>query len=207
MHRLNLAVPQWSSLSPTGLFFVAMLIWPAPLAAQPVAGKVQPDALTFGTVRVGATVEGSLRVFEDGNDTTGVAVKIKAPSFVRVKDQVLGTQTYGNLGTKIVCDISVSIDTSKSEDYVDNLDIQVGNQNVTVPVSVLVQPREAGLTRLLVVETPFQKFSTGDSSDFSAWLDLVKDAKLDVDYWLVDPKQSVLRDKDLSNFDVALVAS
>jgi hypothetical protein len=183
------------------------VIWPVPRApAQPVAGKAQPDRLSLGEVRVGATVEASLRVFADGQDTTGLAVKVEPPPFVRVKNVTLGTQSFGQFGIKVFCDVSLAIDTRRAGEHSGAVDVEVAGLKVKAPVSVTVLVREAGRTRVLVVETPFDKFSTSDGTHFATWLGIVKAARLDVDYWDVTPGQAVLRDKDLTEFDVILLA-
>ena len=84
--------------------------------AQPEDGKAQPDRITLGTVHVGATVEASVRVLIRGDDTTGIEVKIAPPPFLRVTQTRLGTQTYGNLGTFIFCDVFVSLNTAQAGD-------------------------------------------------------------------------------------------
>jgi hypothetical protein len=49
------------------------------LAGRTAVAQVHPDALRFGSVRVGATVEGSLRIFRERADASGLAIKIEAP--------------------------------------------------------------------------------------------------------------------------------
>src|SRR5262249_44397056 len=71
--------------------------------AQPVVGDSQPDHLSLGTIRVGATVEASVRIFGAGSDTAGISVKTQPPRFVRVTQTQLATQEYGNLGKFVVC--------------------------------------------------------------------------------------------------------
>jgi hypothetical protein len=180
----------------------------SPVYAQPAGGKCQPDYLPFGTVRTGAVVEGSVRVFEDGDDIAGVGAKVDAPPFIRVKEVTLGTQRFGSFGTKVVCDVSLSIDTREKAALSSTMDIHIGARDVKVPMSADVVASNENETNVLVVETPFSKFSTGDAKDFTAWLDLVKSANLNVSYYLVErPPQLVLRHIDLSGFDVILLAT
>jgi hypothetical protein len=54
---------------------------------------------------------------------------------------------------------------------------------------------------VLMVETPFQKYSTDDGGMFKPWTDLVAKSPLDVSYLLVHKDKPVLRDLDLSKFD------
>jgi len=77
--------------------------------------------------------------------------------------------------------------------------------NAIVPVTASILEQEAGLSRALIVETPFRRHSTSDASIFDPWLELVKSAKLDVHYLEIDRTLPLLRNLDLSNFDVVLL--
>lgn len=173
--------------------------------AQPVVGDSQPDQLSLGTIRVGATVEASVRIFGAGNDTAGIAVKTQPPRFVRVTETRLSTQEYGNLGKFVVCDVLISLDTTRAGEFTGKIKVQIGEIEVEVPVAASILEQQAGLSRVLIVETPFNRYSTSDASIFDAWLKLVKSAKLDVHYLEVDRALPVLRNLDLSNFDVVLL--
>jgi hypothetical protein len=59
---------------------------------------------------------------------------------------------------------------------------------------------------VLVVETPFDKYSTSDATVFQPWTDLVAKSPLDVSYLLVQKDKPVFRDLDLSKFDCVFVA-
>jgi hypothetical protein len=174
------------------------------LAGRTDAAEVQPNALRFGSVRVGATVEGSLRIFRDGAEASGLAIKVEPPAFVRVEDIQVGSQRFG-ANTRGYCDIWLSIDTRRAGDYSDELHVELGRQRVAVPVSVTVRPQMPHLTRLLVVETPFSRFSTGDASLFDPWLDLVGGAHLDVHYLDARRGRPVLREIDLAKIDIVLL--
>ncbi len=56
------------------------------LPDRTAAGEFQPNELKFGSVRVGATVEGSVRIFRDTANANGLAIKVESPAFVRVED-------------------------------------------------------------------------------------------------------------------------
>jgi len=173
--------------------------------AQPDDGKAQPDRITLGTVHVGATVEASVRVWIRGDDVTGLEVKTVPPPFLRVTQSRLGTAMYGALGTSIFCDVFVSLNTSRTGEFDEKLTVQIGETNVAIPVTAEVIEKNPRATRVLVVETPFNRFSTNDASHFDAWLKLVTSAKLDVSSLEVDTGLPVLRELDLSNFDVILL--
>ncbi|MBI3861128.1 MAG: hypothetical protein HY290_04450 [Planctomycetia bacterium] len=185
---------------------LALLQCSSQALAQPVVGSIQPDLLSLGTVRVGATVEASVRIFGEGTDTAGVAVKTQPPRFVRITETRLGTQQYGNVPPSVVCDVVISLDTSRAGEFSGKIKVQIGEIEVEVPVAASILEQEAGLSGVLVVETPFQRFSTSDSSIFDPWLEVVKSAKLDVSYLEVDGARPVLRDLDLEKFDVVLLA-
>jgi hypothetical protein len=177
----------------------------SPLFAQPVAGKAQPDFLAFGNVRVGATVEASVRVFADGKNTTGLELRVEAPAFVRVLSKELGTQEFGQAGTKIFGDVALAIDTRHKGEYAAPVHVHIGKQETKIPVRVSVLPAQPGLSRVVVADTPFERFSTSDAKLFSPWLEVVKEARLDVHYLLASSKQPVLRDLRLREFDVILL--
>ncbi len=159
----------------------------SPLLPGPTAAaEVQPNALRFGSVRVGATVEGSIRIFRLGNDASGLAIKVEPPAFLRVEDIRVGSQQFGP-NNRGYCDIWVSVNTRHAGDYSGELRVTLGREQVAVPVGAWVRPQMPGLTRLLVVETPFSRFSTGDASFFEIWKNLVDGAHLDVHYLDVRP--------------------
>ncbi len=167
------------------------------------AAETTPNALRFGAVRVGALAEGSLRVFVDPADADGPPPRIDAPAFLRVVDVKVGRQQYGN-AVKGYCDIWVSLDTRVAGEYSGDLRIAIGRQQVAVPVGATVRPQMPRLTRLLVVTTPFTRYSTSDATLFNPWLDLVAGAPLDVHYLDARPGP-VLARVNLKNFDLVLL--
>jgi hypothetical protein len=182
----------------------AVLALPGPLAAQQ-DGKAQPDRLPLGTVATGATAEASFLVYFDGNSTKGLEAKVEAPPFVKVLRTGLGTRDFGMAGTSIYCEADLAFDTAKAGDFRGEIRVAVGKHKATVPVSVTVRPRAPDRPRVLVADTPFQKYSTGDASVFDAWHGVVRDGGFDADYLLVDEKRPVLRDLDLSAYQAVLL--
>lgn len=168
------------------------------------AAEVQPNAVRFGSVRVGATVEGSIRIFRQGDDASGLSIRVEPPPFLRVEDIQIGSQAFG-ANRRVYCDIWVSVDTRRAGDFSGELRVALGREQVAVPVGVWIRPQMARLTRLLVVQTPFHRFSTGDADFFAIWKDLVEGAHLDVHYLDARPGRPVLRDIDLAKFDVVLL--
>jgi hypothetical protein len=172
--------------------------------AQPTSGQVQPDRIAFGNVHTGATVEASFMVLERGEDKK-IKFEVTAPKGVKVLGKSIDTREYGP-GNKFVCgSVEIAIDTSAAGEVKGDLAITFGQQGVKVPVSATVKPRRAGLLRMLVVETPFQRYSTRDGRMFDAWTGLVKADAWDVSYLLTAPGKAVLRDCDLAPFDTLLL--
>jgi hypothetical protein len=169
------------------------------------AAEIQPDRLNFGTVHVGARVEGSVRIFVAPKDAEGKKAQVDAPAFVRILKVNVGTQDFGG-NTKGFCDVDVSILTAQAGEESAPIRVTVGGQRVEVPVRASIRPRVAGATRVLVAETPFEKFSTSDGSLFDTWRKLVDSADLDVDY-LEIAGSSVLEGVDLAKFDVVLLGT
>lgn len=176
------------------------------LASGPAArGKdeVQPDRLDFGTVRLGNRVQGSVRIFLEPKEVEGKAAKVEAPAFVRVDDVKVGTQQYGP-NTRGYCDIAVTILTESAGEKAGAMRMTIGDRVVSVPVRARVKPRAADAVRVLVADTPFQKFSTSDAGLFDPWLRLVDRADLDVSYVEVR-RGGVLDGVDLRRYEVVLL--
>lgn len=177
-----------------------------PAFGQPKAGQVQPDRIPIGVVHVGAIVEASCMVFEPGKDSNIPFSVVTAPKFVTVRHTGTHHHQYGP-GNDCVCGtIEFSIDTSAAGDFTGDISVTLGKTPVKIPVSATVRPATKELTRLLVVETPFDRDSTDHGESFKAWTELVKNASLDVSYLLVKRGKPVLRDLDLSKFDCILLA-
>jgi hypothetical protein len=172
--------------------------------ARAAEAQIQPNALKFGSVRVGATVEGSVRIFRDTATSSGLAIKVEPPGFVRVEDIKVGSQDYGG-NVRGYCDLSFSIDAERAGEYSGEVRVELGRQRVAIPVSVTVRPQMPNLTRVVVVETPFHKFSTNDATRFEPWLDLVREGHFDVHYLGSQRGLPVLRKVDLTKIDVVFL--
>ncbi len=70
-----------------------------------------------------------------------------------------------------------------------------------------MRPQMPNLTRLLVVASPFSKFSTRDATIFAPWLELVSAGHFDVHY--LDARQGMpaLRKIDLAAIDIVLLGT
>ena len=157
------------------------VIWVSLVPTRAAIAQIQPNALRFGSVRGGATVEGSVRIFRETANSSGLTIKVEPPGFVRVDDIKVGSQDYGG-NVRGFCDLSFSIDTERAGDYSGEVRVEIGRERIAIPVRATVRPQMPNLTRVLVVETPFSKFSTGDATDFDPWLNLVKEGHFDVHY-------------------------
>ena len=162
----------------------------------------QPDRIALGTIHVGAIVEASVRIYICGEETSGIKVTASPPPFLKVKQTQLGTQDFGNLGTFIYCDVFVALNTKQPGEFNGSLKVDVGDKQVEIPATVNIREKDLSSARVLIVETPFQRFATDDASLFDPWHKIVTSAHLDVSYLEVDRESSVLRGLSLSDFDV-----
>jgi RNA polymerase sigma factor (sigma-70 family) len=173
------------------------------------AGHHTPDRLPLGTVRVGATIEASFIVYEKGDDPKKVALSVETPAFVKVLETSVierGELFDGSKMVKAVGGIVViRIDTTKPADFQGEVNVKLGNATTRVPVSVTVKPADRAAVKILVVDTPFDRYSTDDAGVFKTWTDLTAQAGWDVSYLALLRGKSVLRDIDLSKFRVILL--
>lgn len=174
------------------------------LPSTSAAADAQPNALKFGSIRVGATVEGSLRIFREGVDAVGLPVKIEPPAFVRVENVQIGSQQFGPR-TRGFCDIWVSLDTKRAGEYSGELRVEMGREKVAIPIAATVRPQMPRMTRLLVAQTPFTRFSTGNARLFDPWLQVIGDGHFDVHYLDPRPGMPVLGKVNLEKIDVVLL--
>ena len=182
----------------SGVIFLALL--PDRVAAD----QFQPNALNFGSVRVGATVEGSVRIFRETANSSGLAIKVEPPAFVRAEDIKVGSQDYGG-NIRGFCDLVFSIGTERAGDYSGLVRVEIGRERFAIPVSVTVRPQMPNLTRVLVLETPFSRFSTNDATRFDPLLVLVREGHFDVHYLSSQRGLPVLRKVDLAKIDVVFL--
>jgi hypothetical protein len=169
-----------------------------------MSGQVQPDRIAFGNVYTGATVEASFMVLER-SDNKNIKFEVTAPKLVKVIKKSTDTQEYGPGNKFVRGSVEIAIDTSAAGEVKHDVAIAFGQQTIKVPVSATVKPQRAGLLRMLVVQTPFDRFSTGDGRMFDAWTELVKDAAWDVSYLLMTRGKPALRDCNLASFDTLLL--
>ena len=182
--------------------------WLIPLAigAAADAGEAQPDRLNFGVVHVGAKVQGSVRIFVDPKELVSSKAKVAAPAFVQVDSVKQGTQEYGQGNIKGYCDIAVTIDTANRGLVSAPMVMSVGERRVEVTARADIRPRTPDLPRILVADTPFQKYSTDDSKLFDPWLTLVERGGFDVDYLEVRSAATVFDGVELANYDTVLLS-
>jgi len=174
--------------------------------------QASPSTIDVGDVYVGSTVEASVRVFFDpkklrgfynDKDTAGLGVKVNPPVFAKAKRIDFDSGQYGR--NVLYCDVCLSIVTARPGHLSGDLRVEVGGERVEIPISATVLPADPAATRILVVSSPFSGWSTSNSSEFAPWLEIVKNGKLNADYWLAGGRLSPLRSEDLSKFDVVFV--
>jgi len=191
-------------MKPLQIAVVLLVLFAAKVNGQAKVGQVQPDRIVFDKVYAGAMVEASFLVFAAPSADGKTKFEVTAPPFVKVLRKDTDVSNAGGReylrGT-----VEFALDTTKVGKFTDKIAVQLNATSVHVPVSASVRPQRAGLLRLLVVETPFQRFSTSDGGHFRQWTDLVAAAPWDVHYLLAPRDQSVLRDLKLSDFGAVLL--
>jgi hypothetical protein len=179
---------------------VALVLWPLWLESRmPPARQVIPDRLSFGTVRAGAIVEASARVFVHAVDPSGVRARVRAPWFIKVEELFVGGPEAGTSRGTVFCDVFFRVSTSRPGEHASTIKVIVAGERGEIQVAVTVAPEDPALPRVLVAETPFDRVSTDEGSAFDPLLDVVRSSKADVSYARRLPE-------DLSGFDVLLLA-
>lgn len=82
----------------------------------------------------------------------------------------------------------------------------VGIEKYEIPVTVEVVAKDDKALRVLVLETPFDAYSTSDAAIFKSWLDVVNAGNLDVDYRDADRSNSVTAGSHLPEYDSLLLS-
>ncbi|HEV3386118.1 MAG TPA: hypothetical protein VG097_14960, partial [Gemmata sp.] len=181
------------------LAHILLVLSSATAAAQPKAGTAQPDCIHFGNVYSGAIIEGSFQVYDPGQNAD-IPFTVNAPKFITLRKKATEARQFGP-GNNFICgSVEFVLDTSAAGDLSGEFNVTLGNAAAKVPISASVKLAKKGLTRLLIVETPFHRYSTSHGEDFKVWTDLVKASSLDVNYLEVTRGKPVLRDLDLSKF-------
>jgi hypothetical protein len=186
---------------PIAVLLLALLA--ARASGQPKVGQVQPDRIVFDKVHVGAVAEASFLVFAAPGADGNPKFEVTAPPFVKVLRKETDVTNAG--GQFLRGTVEFALDTTRAGEFADHIAVQLNGTSVRVPVSASVKPQRAGLLRVLVVETPFQRFSTSDGGHFRQWTDLVAAAPWDVNYLLARRDRPVLRDLKLSEFGAVLL--
>src|SRR4029077_14784959 len=96
-------------------------------------------------------------------------------------------------------------DTAKPGDFAASMVMTLGDHRVEVPISATIRPRDRHRPRVLVADTPFQRFSTKNATVFEPWLKLVERGGFDVDYIEVRGKNPVFDGIELAKFDSVLL--
>ena len=67
-----------------------------------------------------------------GDSAAGLAVRAEPPPFITVRDINVGTHTYGNLGTKIYCDVVMSVDARQTGNSAGLLRVWLGEEQISL---------------------------------------------------------------------------
>jgi hypothetical protein len=154
----------------------------------------------LGDVYVGALVEASFLLREEGNDPH-IKLDVSAPKFVKVLNKSTELRQFPREHKSYVNGIvEVAIDSTAVGNFSGELTVRLGKTTANLPVSVNVKARRPGLRRILIAATPFSAFSTSDGTMFQAWTELAKDGSFDVNYLLVQRGKPILRGLDLGKF-------
>lgn len=183
---------------------IAVLLAPSPLIAGPL--KAHPNRIPFGRVTVNAVAEASVLVLADGTETAGLSVKVEPPPFVRIDRIRIDQRDFGPDYRKVGCSFEVLLDTRKTGELKGDILVEFAGGKQTIPVTATVDEAVKGHTRVLILSPPFHMDSTDDAAVFQTWLELVKDAHLDVQYWLTRRDGPILRGSSLEDFDVVLLS-
>src|SRR5262249_17082050 len=191
------------TMKPLPIAVLSLALVAAKVHGQARVGNVQPDRIVLGKVHTGALVEASFLVFAAPGADGKAKFEVTAPPFVKVLRKETDVPTAGGIFLRGA--VEIGLDTTKAGEFTGQIAVELNTTSVRVPVSASVKPRRAGLLRLLVVETPFQRFSTSDGGHFRQWTDLVAASPWDVNYLLTYPDKPVLRDLKLANFGAVLL--
>jgi hypothetical protein len=186
---------------------LVVFLFACPTLAQPMPGEPQPDCLHLGVVYVGATVEASFLVREPGNNPD-IKPEVIAPNFVKVQNKSTEIRPFGRERKNFLFgSVEIGIDTTTAGEFSGELTVTLGQTTAKVPVSATVKDGRPGLCRILIAETPFEKWSTSDGTMFQAWTELVKDSPFEVNYLLIHRGKPVLRDLELEKFNTVFLCA
>jgi hypothetical protein len=169
------------------------------------ADDAVPDRLDFGVVHVGASVQGTVKVFAGPDEARLPRAVVAPPDFVRVEAVVVGERGRGAGNVRGYCNVAVTIDRSRAGEFSAPLVVRLGERHVEVRITANVRPRDRDRPRVLAADTPFHVPSTVDARLFDPWRRLVERCDLDVDYLRVRPGKAVFEGVDPAKFDAVLV--
>jgi hypothetical protein len=170
------------------------------------AQELQPDRIDVGVVHVGATVEASALVYWGNPTVRDTKPEITMPEFVTLTSKTTAVrENYKGAGPSDYTDLVVAILTDRVGELEGRIRITYGPQTAELPVKAKVVARVAGQPRVLIAETPFERYSTSESSHFNTWRAIVESSGADVSYLDVPDGGPVLREIDLSQFQVILL--
>ena len=176
-------------------------------AAEPApapAGKAQPSSLSFGTVHARSLVQGNTRF---SFRAPSGRLQVDAPDWLTVRE-VRPLKPSDNPQELPGCEVFFEVDTARPGEHSGTLEVRLGEQHARMPVTASVLPNRPGLTRVLVIPSPFDRYASDEAKVFEPLLDLVKSSTLDMNYFDQLPGEPVLPEgeKLSTYFDVILLA-
>jgi hypothetical protein len=165
-----------------------------------------PDRIDVGLIHVGGTAEASVRVFWDASARADADAAIVSPTFIAIKESTTGLHNSG-INVLPYTDVVVTFDTSATGVFEGEIEVTYRTQQATIPVVAEVVAGGAKHVRVLIAQTPFHRQATETDSDFDEWRKLIRVNKIDVSYLEVKRGSDVLRDIDLSGFQVILLGT
>jgi hypothetical protein len=170
------------------------------------AQDLQPNRLDLGVLHVGSIAEASARVYWGNPQVRDGKAVVAPPAFLTIRTETTDVKpTYKGKGPCDYTDVVVSIKTAEPGEFAGSVRIVYGPQQAEVPVQVRVVAGRPGQNRVLIAETPFERFSTSDSEVFDTWRTVAESSEADISYLDVAPRGPVLRDLELSRFQVILL--
>lgn len=161
----------------------------------------QPADLVFGTVREGTRIEGNFLVFWNDARFADEATEVEATGPVRV----LASENDMRAGTGPTTRVWLSIETGEIGAVESSVTVKCEGHTLTVPVEAVVLPRDPLSTRVLVAGSPFDGYSSDDSSVFDGWRGIVDRGKLEVHYVNAKSGSPIVPVDVLQRVDVVLV--
>jgi len=156
-------------------------------------GLIPQGPESRGQVYVGSRVEMELSARQYGVRLAGVEARVQPPPFLRVIDVECDASSYFE-GCPVRWSVRCDVVTDEPGEFQGDVEMFVGGERAAIPVSVTVLPHDPEAIRMLVV----------DFDGHQAWLDVVRRARLNVDYRDAQAGYGGLASMELDGYAVVL---